>query len=172
MSLLYLGHFGNCSSSNQCGEDEGDCDSDIQCKIGHICGTDNCRNSDSFESSHDCCYNNDEDFCTIENLCGVNEGDCDSHDVCLEGLVCGLNNCPNSLGYDSKADCCYDLTVGDEHYCTTDNPCGENEGDCDSNNECQTNLICDTANNCSASLGFAHNVDCCLGGCKYHKFLN
>ena len=58
------------------------------------------------------------------------------------------------------------VAFGDEDFCTTDNPCGVNEGDCDSNNECQTNLFCDTANSCPASLGFASDVNCCFSGCK------
>ena len=51
-----------------------------------------------------------EDLCTIENPCGVDEGDCDSHAACLEGLACGLNNCPKYLGFDSEVDCCYTPT--------------------------------------------------------------
>ena len=86
--------------------------------------------------------------------------------------VCGLNNCPESLGHDPDVDCCYNATVGDEDFCTTDNPCGSNEGDCDSDNECQTKLICDTANSCPASLGFALDVNCFFQGCKYHKKLS
>ena len=103
----------------------------------------------------------DDEFCYC-NTCSENEGDCDSHDECQDGLVCGSNNCPASLGFDSEVDCCYHPTVGDEHFCTADNPCDVDEGDCDSNNECQTNLICDTANSCPASLGFSADVNCCV----------
>ena len=48
----------------------------------------------------------DEGFCTTVTTCGEDEGDCDSHDECQDGLVCGSNNCPASLGFDSKVDCC------------------------------------------------------------------
>ena len=161
------GNFGSCTDSNPCGEDEGDCDHDGECKEDHNCGTDNCRSSLGFESFYDCCYSLEEDFCTIENPCGVDQGDCDSNVECLDGLVCGLNNCPDSLGYDSEVDCCFGTIVGDDDFCTSDtNPCGVNEGDCDSNNECQTNLLCDTTNSCPASLGFASDVNCCIVGCK------
>ena len=27
--------------------------------------------------------------------------------MCQDGLVCGSNNCPASLGFDSEVDCCY-----------------------------------------------------------------
>ena len=89
----------------------------------------------------------------------------------MDRLVCGLNNCPTALGYDPEVDCCYNATVGDEDFCTTDNPCGLNEGDCDSNNECQTNFLCDTANSCAASLGFASDVNCCFEGGKSHEMI-
>ena len=85
----------------------------------------------------------------------------------MEGHVCGLDNCPQSKGYSPEDDCCYGVFVGDDEFCTTDtNPCGVDEGDCDSNNECQTNLICDTANSCPAYLGFASDVNCCVEKCK------
>ena len=167
---MHLGNFGSCTDSNPCGEDEGDCDLDSHCKDNHNCGTDNCRSSVGFESYYDCCYSIDEDFCTIENPCKVDQGDCDSNVECLDGLVCGLNNCPDSLGYDFNVDCCYGAINGDDDFCTSDNnPCGVHEGDCDSNNECQTNLVCDTANSCPAYLGFAYDVNCCNVGCKFPR---
>ena len=110
---------------------------------------------------------NENDFCTSENLCGTNQGDCDTHDECQDGHKCGSNNCPDSIGFHSDFDCCYAPPVGDEDFCTTDNPCAVDEGDCDSSNECQTNLIC--ANNCPAYLGFMSDVNCCSDtyGCKF-----
>ena len=165
-----LGNFGNCTSSNSCGEDEGDCDHDSQCKENHKCGTDNCRTSLGYESFFDCCYSIEEDFCTIGKPCTVDEGDCDSHEECIDSLVCGLNNCPDSLGYDLEVDCCYNA-IGDENFCTNDNPCGMNEGDCDSNKECQTNLICDTVNSCPTYLGFDSDVNCCFVKCKSQQIM-
>ena len=168
---MTLGNFGNCTDINPCGEDEGDCDLDGHCKIGHKCGIDNCRSSLDFEKFYDCCYSIEEDFCTIESPCGADEGDCDSNVQCLEGLVCGLNNCPQSQGYSPEVDCCYAVFVGNDEFCTTDtNPCGVDEGDCDSNNECQTNLICDTANSCPAYLGFSADVNCCVSSGESFQF--
>ena len=113
---------------------------------------------------------NEDDFCTSQNPCGTDEGDCDTHDECLDGLFCGSNNCLDSLGLHSEFDCCYPPNVGDEYFCTLNNPCSEDEGDCDSNNECQTNLICDITNSCPTYLGFASEVNCCfnisMSGCK------
>ena len=104
----------------------------------------------------------EDDFCTYENPCGTNEGDCDTHDHCQDGFSCGSNNCPDYLGFDSQFDCCYAPAVGDEHFCTTNNPCAEAEGDCDSDNECQANLFCDPGISCPAYLGFASDVNCCF----------
>ena len=50
---------------------------------------------------------NEDDFCTSENPCGTDEGDCDTHDQCQEGLSCGSNNCPDFLSFHSEFDCCY-----------------------------------------------------------------
>ena len=157
--MYILGHFGDCTSNNPCGDDEGDCDNDDQCKENHKCGTNNCRSLLGFHSQFDCCYNEDED-CTIDSPCGVEEGDCDSHDMCQEGLLCGLNNCPEEAGFDNTTDCCYAPVVGDEDFCLSGIPCGEDDGDCDSNEECESELFCGS-NNCPDSLGFDLEVDCC-----------
>ena len=45
-----------CSSSNQCGLNEGDCDDDIECSGNLICGDDNCPSH--FPSDADCCIGN------------------------------------------------------------------------------------------------------------------
>ena len=45
-------------------------------------------------------------------------------------------------------------------FCTSVNPCKEDEGDCDLHDECQESLVCGSSN-CPTSLGFDLNVDCC-----------
>ena len=122
---------------------EGDCDTHDECQDDLFCGSNNCLESLGFDSEIDCCYQptlGDENFCTAMP-CRENEGDCDSHDECQDGLVCGLNFCPASLGFDSEFDCCYQPTLGDEDFCATGITCGEDEGDCDSNIECQNSQI-------------------------------
>ena len=52
-----------------------------------------------------------EDNCTIENPCGLDEGDCDFDNECQPGLTCGTNNCPTNLGLDATIDCCYKSTL-------------------------------------------------------------
>ena len=49
----------------------------------------------------------EDDFCTSENPCRPDEGDCDTNDECDFGLACGSNNCPAFLDVDNDMDCCY-----------------------------------------------------------------
>ena len=158
---LHLGYFGNCTSNNLCGEDGGDCDHNSECKEGHKCGTDNCRSFLGFHSQFDCCFSTEEDFCTVEKPCGVHQGDCDYNVDCLEGFICGFNNCQGSLGYDPEVDCCYEALLGEEDFCAAGIPCAVDEGDCDSNEECENELFCGS-NNCPNSHGFDLEVDCCF----------
>ena len=47
-----------CTTTNKCGEQEGDCDYDSDCKEGLKCGNDNCNQKKGFEwdSEDDCCF--------------------------------------------------------------------------------------------------------------------
>ena len=73
------------------------------------------------------------------------------------GLTCGKDNCPTSLGWPSWVDCCVNATTtppptpaptpspsqpGDHDYCSSQNKCAENEGDCDSDSHCKSGLTC------------------------------
>ena len=54
-----------CTSSNQCDEGDGDCDSDADCKGSLKCGEgngrdDNCDNTLGFPKVYDCCYDPNE----------------------------------------------------------------------------------------------------------------
>ena len=79
----------------------------------------------------------------------------------MAGLHCGLNNCQESLGYDPEMDCCIEAILGEGDFCALGIPCAVNEGDCDSNEECEIELFCGS-NNCPDSLGFDVEVDCCF----------
>ena len=97
--------------------------------------------------------------------CSENDGDCDGDDECQAGLACGSDNCPVSLGFGSEVDCCYQPSLNEDFgNCTTANPCGVGEGDCDLHNECQAGLFCDTANDCSSNFGLNYLVECCQIG--------
>ena len=78
----------------------------------------------------------EDDFCTSENPCGPDQGDCDTNDECHFGLMCGTNNCPDSLDVTSDMDCCYikclDNWIGDV-FCDDANnyeECYWDGGDC------------------------------------------
>ena len=104
--------------------------------------------------------NGDLGFCNCQS-CSENEGDCDSNDHCQNDLRCGSKNCPASYGFDSDIDCCYVFIVGTEDSCTYSEPCGRDEGDCDTDDECWYGLSCGS-NNCPDSLGFDSEIDCCF----------
>ena len=50
-----IGDIDFCSESYPCGEDQGDCDTHIECNTGLTCGTDNCPSHLGFSSTVDCC---------------------------------------------------------------------------------------------------------------------
>ena len=56
--------------------------------------------------------------------------------------------------------------------CSVENPCGEGEGDCDSNGECKGNLVCGS-NNCGSKFPTSE-ADCCTesGGSKLFSAYN
>ena len=54
---------------------------------------------------------------------------------------------------------CTNVFNGIIGYCAC-NTCFEFNGDCDSDNQCQTGLVCGSKN-CPVSLGFDWNTDCC-----------
>ena len=116
--------------------------------------------------------NGEMGFCYCHS-CSENEGDCDSNEECQDGLICGSNNCPASLDFDYEMDCCYMPALGDEHFCSPINTCGDNEGDCDSSDECRNNYFCGS-NNCPDSVGFGSDIDCCYNAshlsCMYAPF--
>ena len=82
-----------------------------------------------------------------------------------------MNNCLESLGFDSEVDCCYMIVLGDEDFCSVNQPCAINEGDCDSNDECQMGLICDTSQDCSTNFDQSYDVHCCQTGIHLLTFL-
>ena len=100
-------------------------------------------------------------FCSCNNLCSENQGDCDFDYQCHRGYRCRSNTCPSSLGFGNNTDCCQTSTIGDEDFCTTDEPCGVDEGHCDGNDECSRNDLVCGSDNCPSSLGYSSAIDCC-----------
>ena len=159
-----LGDEDFCAFGIPCGENEGDCDAHYECQDGLGCAS--CPANLGFSSNIHCCTQRGVDnggwnFCTSSDPCGIDEGDCNYYWECKEGLLCGTDNCPTSFGFSSSVNCCYRAPLGHESFCTSEIPCNENEGNCDSHNECQEDLFCGS-NNCLASLNFDSEVDCCV----------
>ena len=113
---------------------------------------------------------NEGDFCTSQNPCGTDQGDCDIHDECQMGLICGSNNCPESALYNSDTDCCYAPPLGDEYFCTSQNLCAVDEGDCDSHDECQMGLICGSNKCPKGAAHFNADTDCCFNATIGEEF--
>ena len=64
------------------------------------------RNSTYFESQS----LGDNDYCSGNNMCAENRGDCDFSSHCANlWLICGNNNCPSNMGYPSGTDCCHNI---------------------------------------------------------------
>lgn len=106
--------------------------------------------------------------CSATDLCGIDEGDCDTDADCNQAgvpLKCGINNCP--ANFDPLADCCYDPAAvktsqtcdggssnmwtccrdrsdGCDANADTDGSCGcaVGQGDCDSDDQCSGSLVC------------------------------
>ncbi|MFH1786960.1 MAG: hypothetical protein ABH829_04910 [archaeon] len=95
----------------------------------------------------------DKDYCSTA-VCSAGEGDCDSDSQCASGLVCAINSGSN-YGMPQNYDVCINPAVfdavggaynGNEAYCSlkalVGQKCAEGQGDCDSDDECQSGLIC------------------------------
>ena len=104
--------------------------------------------------------NGETGYCAC-NICSEKEGDCDFDNQCQRGQRCRSNSCPASLGFGNSTDCCHIATLGDEDFCTIDEPCGEGEGHCGvASDKCRGDLVCGTSN-CRDSLGVSSTINCC-----------
>ena len=61
------GGYGCCTSTNQCGIEEGDCDNDSECSGNLKCGYNNCNTTLGFPSDYDCCYDPQGNKATIRS---------------------------------------------------------------------------------------------------------
>jgi len=169
---------GCCTKEKPCNVGEGDCDSDNQCAGSLVCGEDNCPWGDG----DDCCVKevcpeggigypgNDiggrritKSWEECSTLCR-NEAKCKfwtftpSHHWCyiktsdkgrkkLSNKISGSRECRRGLRCSGQDNGC----------CTKDMPCGEDEGDCDTDAECAGSLLCGK-DNCPWGDG----DDCCV----------
>lgn len=139
-----LGSGAYCDSATYiCAEGEGDCDTDADCQVGLECVSDMGINFPSFSPQNwrtDVCLQPHCGNKVLDTMLGETAVDC--------GGSCGV--CPLSNP----------RPAGDNTYCSDPNfPCGEGEGDCDSDEECQAGLTC--TSNVGATYGFNPNTDVC-----------
>merc|ERR1711974_397985 len=97
-----------CTAAEPCYEEEGDCDNDAECAGDLVCGKNNCPvgfTAKFGKNKPDCCEKPQpvvergvfsHDGCkTLDGQtakCKQGEGDCDSDDDCVDGLVCDYDN--------------------------------------------------------------------------------
>jgi hypothetical protein len=179
------GDWAYCSNPTcgPCDQGEGDCDSDDECRDGLVCVsdagesygwsaiTDVCELPSAPPVGTACNLNpGDWGYCSDPNCgpCDADEGDCDSNGECRGTLVC-LNDTGATLGLPPTLDLCGTpsaaqcrLEVGDWAYCSDPNcgTCGVGQGDCDSDEDCNSGLVCGF--NAGAQFGLPYNLDVCV----------
>ncbi len=177
---LPAGHGRYCSDCGPCGEGQGDCDTDAECRAGLVC-TDNTGAQVGFAPNIDVCLPDPNapapcdlapghgSFCQRCGPCGEGQGDCDRDSDCRSGLVCA-NNVGAEFGFGANIDVCRSeaglggptvcsLPPGHGRFCRDCGPCGPGEGDCDGDGECRSGLTC--VANSGAEFGFGPNIDVC-----------
>ena len=131
-----------------CQSGEGDCQQDIDCGEGLICGEDNCNNQGGlWDAEDDCC----EPRCLASHPCQEGEGACTEDSGCVNNhfFKCGSSNCHNTdlmseetyhrnlLDLSSSGRCCV-------RRCHSSYQCGHGQVGCIQDSDCQHGLYCDT----------------------------
>jgi len=159
-----------CSSSAKCDDGDGDCDSDSDCLSGYCAH--NVGSSYGASASFDVCetaatcapVNMDWSCCTSSSPCAIGDGDCDSDSDCVSGAMCG-HDIGSQFGATASFDVCVtavrDCSPATEDWscCSPTDPCGDEEGDCDSDSECQTDMVC--THNVGTEYGISTSFDVC-----------
>jgi len=168
-----LGDPDYCSVNQTCTIGQGDCDSDRECSNGLVCNMD-VGAKYGFPSNIDVCENQSvsslllghPDFCKLNGSCEAGQGDCDSDQECANGLVCNMD-VGAKYGFPLNIDVCENrenqivntLPAGHRDFCLLNGSCDAGQGDCDSDQECATGLVC--VSDVGADYGFPSNVDVC-----------
>ena len=152
--LASPGQAGYCTSKCLCIADEGHCESNDQCISGHNCGFDNCKPELGYPNGTNCCYNIADycsDFLSTENGTWMLQSPINNSNEYVSEVSCSWY-----IGGSGSATC--GATVADWSCCSSANPCIVEDGDCDSDSECESGLTCGT-NNCGPL--FPYSFDCC-----------
>ncbi|MFW5739085.1 MAG: vWA domain-containing protein, partial [Myxococcota bacterium] len=104
-------------------------------------------------------------YCSSSCPCEAGRGDCDNDNECAAGTYCA-SNVGGDYGWDPGLDMCIPSSPTCSGYangawdnCSASCPCNEGEGDCDSDAECASGLVC--AHDTGALFGFNSDVDVC-----------
>lgn len=118
--------------------------------------------------SQSCPYNvGDYYYCYACGPCAEGEGWCHNDNHCEQGLEC-TPYVGWQYGYSEWAGVCEAAPCpyqpGDDGYCSC-GLCGEGEGDCDTDADCEAGLVC--AHDVGASYGWSPSVDVCEQACPW-----
>jgi len=123
-----------CTSTCTCSENEGDCDSDAQCNKGLVCreqgSVDRCVKP-STGGGGSCSDSNTNCSAWARN------GECTRNPGYMLTNCCASCNAGGGTGGS-----CHTVPANDSSYCTSSCTCKEGEGDCDSNSQCGSGLVC------------------------------
>ena len=153
-----------CQTDNICSVGQGDCDRDAECEGTAVCGTNNCVDFDSSQhpSKEPYLYEFRKIFSFFDPL--------SPHSLltfmikCTQLVFCGPSSPPTNCGRHMcmfPKDCCRENVVYDWNWCTN-NLCGVGEGDCDSDAQCEGDLVCGTDNCQDFDSSLPHAMDCCI----------
>ena len=168
----YPGDWGHCTVACPCDDGLGDCNDDSECAPGLSCA-ENTGALYGWSSEVDVCSSDchsglpgDWGYCSAACPCPEGLGDCNSDAECQTGLFC-VDNAGLNLDLPSNIDVCssncHQGVVGDWGYCTSNCPCDEGLGDCNTDSECSPGLRC--AQNVGALYGFPSGIDVCTSDC-------
>lgn len=163
IDVLANGDPDYCVGAEPCQRFHGDCDSNADCATGLTCNFD-VGPMFGFSAETDVCDLplGDPAYCSAAEPCARHLGDCDSDSECEGDLTC-IFNIGADYGWDPTVDVC-GYPPGHANFCSWAEPCGQGEGDCDSDLDCSFGTC---QNNVGAAYGYAADVDVCdlgLGG--------
>ena len=102
-------------------------------------------------------------YCSSDCPCDAGEGDCDSDAECRSGLFCSRDfgeRYGKSKWIDiCEASCPLPSELNNWWYCSRSCPCDAGEGDCDSDAECRSGVVC--SHNVGKKYGEHEKLDVC-----------
>ncbi|MEZ4237176.1 MAG: M23 family metallopeptidase [Myxococcota bacterium] len=153
------GDWAYCTPDWPCDVGEGDCDTDADCETRRVCTPDTGARYGLDPTLDTCEWPLGHSLrCSPDTPCDTGEGDCDTDSDCLGGLSCQDTDGRYGWWYTNVQTC--ELPVGHADRCTPETPCDVDEGDCDSDADCLSGLVC--RHDHGAVYGFSALTDVCV----------